>query len=131
MAKHPLQLRVSMNASLKESDSFFDEVKRKLYLMRLDKYGEEGVKALREATPVRTGLTRDSWSYEVVSSKYGYKIVWKNSNVVNGVNVAVLIQYGHGTRNGGYVEGIDYINPALRPVFEKIANDIWRKVIDS
>lgn len=101
------------------------------YEEMLKKYGEMGVEALRAATPVDSGLTRDSWGYEVrTSQRMGYySIIWTNSNVKNDwANVAVLIQYGHATRNGGYVQGIDYINPALKPVFDRIAKELWKEV---
>ena len=95
------------------------------------KYGEMGVQALRNATPVDTGLTRDSWNYEVEMGKDQIVITWTNSNVVKDwYNVAVMIQYGHATGGGGYVEGIDYINPALKPVFEKIADELWHDTVE-
>jgi hypothetical protein len=93
-------------------------------------YGEKGAALLAAATPVRSGTTASSWSYEIEKSNGSVKLVWTNSNIVGGVfNLAVLIQYGHGTGTGGYVQGIDYINPALRPLFEEIANSIWKEVI--
>jgi len=94
----------------------------------LDKYGEEGVTALRSATPKDTGLTADSWEYRVIRGDGSVSIMFNNTNVQNGVPIAVILQYGHATRNGGYVQGIDYINPALRPVFEKIAEEAWEEV---
>lgn len=97
---------------------------------KLWKYGEMGVQALRDATPVDTGLTRDSWSYEVEVGANTTTIVWKNSNVVDGwYNVAIMLQYGHATGNGSYVEGVDYINPALKPVFKKIADELWMDTV--
>lgn len=92
----------------------------------LDKYGAIGVRALAEATPVRSGTTASSWYYKIKKTSSGPQIVWSNRNVNKGVNIAVIIQYGHGTRNGGYVQGIDYINPSLRPVFQQIARDVWK-----
>lgn len=94
----------------------------------LDKYGEEGVTALRSATPKDTGLTADSWEYRVTRGDGSVSIMFNNTNVQNGVPIAVILQYGHATRNGGYVQGIDYINPALRPIFEKIAEEAWEEV---
>lgn len=93
-----------------------------------DKYGQMGVDALSAATPTRSGTTASSWSYEIQNSGKEVKIVWKNSNVNKGVNIAMIIQYGHGTRNGGYVAGIDYINPAMKPVFEQMCQDLRREV---
>lgn len=94
----------------------------------LNLYGQEGVDALAKATPKDTGKTAASWSYEVTKGRESIVITWKNSNIVDGVPIAVILQYGHGTRNGGYVEGMDYINPAMRPVFERIAARAWGEV---
>ena len=92
-------------------------------------YGERGVALLSSATPVRSGLTANSWSYEIENSGGSARIVWTNSNIVGEkYNLAVLIQYGHGTGTGGYVTGIDYINPTLRPLFEEMANSIWKEL---
>lgn len=108
---------------------FLDDMKRKRFLTNLDKYGKLGVDALSRATPVDTGKTAASWYYEIEITDYGAKITWSNSNVVKDwANVAIMLQYGHGTRNGGYVQGIDYINPAMRPIFEKIADAAWEEV---
>lgn len=95
----------------------------------LERYGQEGVNALSIATPTDSGLTASSWSYKVIHTKRGYSITWSNSNIVDGVPIAVLLQYGHATRDGGYVQGRDYINPALKPIFDKIATDAWKEVI--
>lgn len=94
----------------------------------LNLYGQEGADALAKATPKDTGKTAASWSYEVTKGRESIVITWKNSNIVDGVPIAVILQYGHGTRNGGYVEGVDYINPAMRPVFERIAARAWDEV---
>lgn len=94
----------------------------------LNLYGQEGVDALAKATPKDTGKTAASWSYEVTKGRESIVITWKNSNIVDGVPIAVILQYGHGTRNGGYVEGVDYISPAMRPVFERIAARAWGEV---
>lgn len=94
----------------------------------LNHYGRKGVAALRAATPVDSGDTAKSWSYKIYSFRNSFKITWKNSNVNDGVSIAVLIQYGHATGTGGYVQGRDYINPAIRPIFDKLANDVWREV---
>ncbi len=98
-------------------------------LKKMEKYGKMGVAALSEATPKRTGTTAASWNYEVHSNSDGIEIVWTNTNNNHGVYIAVLIQYGHATRNGGYVQGIDYINPAMKPVFEEIAKSAWMEVM--
>ena len=95
----------------------------------LSKYGQEGVNALREATPIDTGKTASSWAYRIDKNAVSISLVWYNTNINKGVNIAVILQYGHGTGTGGWVEGIDYINPALRPLFEKIASDAWEEII--
>lgn len=97
----------------------------------LDKYGKAGVDALAASTPVRTGKTASSWSYEIVQKPGKISIYWTNSNFNEGVNIAVILQYGHGTGTGGFVQGIDYINPAIRPIFETIANEAWKEVTSS
>lgn len=94
----------------------------------LEKYGDVGVKELSAATPTETGLAASSWSYKVKHRIGSWSIVWSNSDIEDGFPVAVMLQYGHGTRNGGYVEGIDYINPALKPVFDAIAEEAWKEV---
>lgn len=94
----------------------------------LDQYGKEGVEALARATPKNTGKTAASWNYAVHKSDGRITITWSNSNIVDGVPIAVILQYGHGTRNGGYVEGVDYINPAMRPIFKRIAQRAWGEV---
>lgn len=94
----------------------------------LDSYGRLGVSALASATPTRSGITAASWRYEVKVSGGSYGITWYNTNVVNGVPIAIILQYGHGTGTGGYVQGKDYINPAIQPVFNKIAEEGWKAV---
>ena len=100
----------------------------------LNKYGRLGVEALRDATPKDTGLTSESWYFDIKHPKKDvYEIVWSNSNTIypnNGTTVAILLQYGHGTRNGGWVEGIDYINPAIQPIFQQLADEAWKEVIE-
>jgi hypothetical protein len=110
---------------------FLVEAEEKKLLKILDKCGREGVIALASATPVDTGKTASSWFYKIETSKGLGTVSFYNSNVQNGVPIAIILQYGHGTRNGGWVEGRDYINPAVQPVFDKIANDAWREVTDT
>lgn len=107
---------------------YFERVKEVVKLGELDKYGREGVAALASATPVDTGLTASSWRYEIDHSKDSVSIAFYNDNIQNGVPIAIILQYGHGTRNGGWVQGRDYINPAVRPLFDKIADDAWKEV---
>lgn len=110
------------------TEKFFKKVKEEEYLRSLEKYAQAGVNALAAATPKRTGATAAAWSYEIRKTNGRYSIYWKNSNIVNGVQIAVILQYGHGTRNGGYVQGRDYINPAIQPIFDQIADEAWREV---
>ncbi len=109
-------------------ERFFKNVNSQSQLSILHRYGQAGVDALASATPQDTGTTAAAWNYEIVQNGSGYSIVWTNSNVVDGVNIAVILQYGHGTGTGGYVQGIDYINPALQPVFQQLADDLWKEV---
>jgi hypothetical protein len=94
----------------------------------LDRYGRAGVSALASATPTDTGLTASSWYYTIERTASSAKIVFHNSNIQNGVPIAVILQYGHGTGTGGWVEGRDYINPAIQPIFDDIAKNAWREV---
>lgn len=107
---------------------FMEKAKSAVRLSQFDKYGREGVAALSSATPVESGLTASSWYYEVEFSDGSVTINFKNSHVNKGVPIAIILQYGHGTGTGGWVHGRDYINPAIQPVFDKIANDAWREV---
>ena len=107
---------------------FLERAKEVVKLGDLDKYGREGVAALASATPVDSGKTASSWSYEIKHKNGSVSISFYNSNIQNGVPIAIILQYGHGTRNGGWVQGRDYINPAIQPIFDKIANDAWREV---
>lgn len=107
---------------------YLEKAKEAVRLGVLDKYGREGVAALASATPVESGLTASSWYYEIVRSSESTKIVFSNSHVNKGVPIAIILQYGHGTGTGGWVEGRDYVNPAIQPVFDRIANEAWREV---
>lgn len=107
---------------------FLEKAKETSNMGFLDKYGREGVEALSSETPVDTGKTASSWKYEIIRKKDSIEIVWKNTNIQNGVPIAVILQYGHATKNGGWVQGRDYINPAIRPIFDTLANEAWREV---
>lgn len=107
---------------------FLEKAKHAVKLGDLDKYGREGVAALASATPVDSGLTANSWYYEIENQNGSATISFYNSNVNKGVPIAIILQYGHGTRNGGWVQGRDYINPAIQPVFDKIAEAAWKEV---
>lgn len=108
---------------------FLERAKETVRIGDLDKFGKEGVAALASATPVDSGETASSWYYEIENRKGSVTISFRNSNIQNGVPIAIILQYGHGTRNGGWVQGRDYINPAIQPIFDKIANNAWEEVI--
>ena len=107
---------------------FLERAKESVRLGDLDKYGREGIAALASATPVDSGLTASSWYYQIENKNGRATLSFFNSNIQNGVPIAVILQYGHGTKNGGWVEGRDYINPAIQPIFDKIADDAWKEV---
>ena len=107
---------------------YLERVKNVVKIGDLDKYGREGVAALSSATPIDSGLTANSWYYKIEHTNGSATISFHNSNIQNGVPIGVILQYGHGTRNGGWVQGRDYINPAIRPIFDKIADNAWKEV---
>jgi hypothetical protein len=119
-------IKMTQKGSFRNAEQFFDNSKNLSRRLRtaFERYGAQGVEALRAATPKDSGLTANSWSYTIENWGIGFN----NSNIQNGYSVALLIQYGHGTKSGVYVEGIDYINPALRPIFEAIAQECWKEV---
>lgn len=108
--------------------SFFERAKEAVHLGDLDRYGREGVAALSAATPKDTGETSKSWKYEIHRTKDRVSISFNNTNIQNGVPIAIILQYGHVTKNGHWVEGEDYINPAVKPIFERIADEAWKEV---
>lgn len=110
---------------------FLERAKESVKLGDLDKYGKAGVAALSSATPIDSGKTANSWSYEIINKNGSAEIVFKNSNIQNGVPIAIILQYGHGTKNGGWVQGRDYINPAIRPIFDNLANEAWKGVTNA
>lgn len=112
-----------------KTKGFLKKLEDQRYYKILDKYGQMGVDALADATPVRSGLTANSWQYSIEQNKDGATISFNNTNVNDGVNIAIIIQYGHGTGWGGYVRGIDYINPAIAPVFKQMADEVWKEVM--
>lgn len=114
--------------SFKNTDRLFKRLSRFEIRNVLNKYGAQGVSALSAATPKNTGETASAWTYEIEQSGSRYSLVWKNDNVNNGVNIALILQLGHGTGTGGYVQGVDYINPALKPVFDQLAEEAWQEV---
>lgn len=112
----------------RKTESFLKRVSGDDIYSSLERYAKEGVDALSASTPSDTGKTASSWDYEIKKDRNGVSIYWTNSNVMDGIPVVILIQYGHATGTGGYVQGIDFINPTLRPVFEKIVENVWREV---
>lgn len=121
-------IKVEAKGSFAKTEKFLFEMQKAQIFKILNQYGKEGVNALASATPTDTGLTASSWEYETVFKNGRYSIIWSNTNVESGIPVAVLIQYGHATGTGGWVEGTDYINPSIRPLFDKIAENVWERV---
>jgi hypothetical protein len=119
---------ITMSGSFDRTEKFLRFIQRGQLYRDLDGYAREGVQALSAATPVESGLTAASWTYRLEIGGAGAKITWLNSNVNKGVPIAIILQYGHGTGTGGYVQGRDYINPAMRPVFDQIADKVWKAV---
>lgn len=107
---------------------YFERVKETVKIGDLDRFGKEGVAALASATPIDSGLTAKSWNYKIEHKKGSVSITFNNTNIQNGVPIAIILQYGHGTGTGGWVQGRDYINPAIQPIFDKIAENAWKEV---
>ena len=123
-----MRVKYEVSGGFTKTERFLNRMKRREYLNVLDEFGRDGVQALRNATPVDSGATAEAWDYEIKRTRNYTEIVWTNSNINDGVPIAVILQYGHGTGTGGYVQGRDYINPAIRPVFDKIAEKAWKVV---
>lgn len=123
-------IRVTMHGDFSKTNSFLQRILSKIKLSSLDSWGRKGVEALSSATPVDTGKTASSWYYEIVRDDKGVRLQWLNSNVNDGVNIALIIQYGHAARNGVFIEGRDYINPTLAPIFDEIEESAWKEVKD-
>ena len=126
-----MKISFSSKGDFSKTIKFLNKVKNVKINNILSKYGKIGVNALSQATPKDSGITSRSWNYKIEVNNDNASIVWYNTNVVKGVNIAVILQYGHGTRNGGWVEGRDYINPAMKPIFDKIADQVWKEVINN
>ena len=124
-------IRITTKGDFNNTFRFLNKMSKFQINKILEKYGQMGVEALRSATPIDSGKTAESWGYEISVGKEGATIHWTNTNQNKGVYIAVILQYGHGTGTGGYVQGIDYINPAIRPVFDKIAEEAWMEVVNS
>lgn len=123
-----MRVKFEVSGGFTKTERFLNRMKRREYLNVLDEFGRDGVQALRNATPVDSGATAEAWGYEIKRTRDYTEIVWTNSNINDGVPIAVILQYGHGTGTGGYVQGRDYINPAIRPIFDKIAEKAWKVV---
>ena len=124
-----MSLTVRQKGDFSKLTRYLIKAKKAVNLSDLDRYGKEGVAALSSATPVDTGLTARSWYYEIEKTETSVSITFYNSNVQRGIPIAIILQYGHGTRNGGWVQGRDYINPAIQPIFDNIAERAWKEVI--
>ena len=124
---------ITSKGSFKNIDGFFRWAKRKNFRKELEYYGERGVEALALETPVDTGLTAASWSYEIEQNHDSFAIYWKNTALSDGgqTPIVILIQYGHGTHNGGYVQPHDFVNPVTKAIFEEIADQIWKEVVSA
>lgn len=120
---------IRSRTSDRKTEKFLRDLQRGNQFKDLERYGQMGVDALASATPRDSGETAQSWTYEIIRNSTNVGITWLNTNNNNGANVAILLQYGHGTGTGGYVQGYDYINPALRPIFDRIANEVWRAIL--
>ena len=123
-----MRVKFEVSGGFTKTERFLNRMKRREYLNVLDEFGRDGVQALRNATPVDSGATAEAWDYEIKRTRNYTESVWTNSNINDGVPIAVILQYGHGTGTGGYVQGRDYINPAIRPIFDKIAEKAWKVV---
>lgn len=122
-------ISLTSKGDFRKTEKFMKNARTKKLMSILKKYGEEGVAALMIATPLDTGRTASSWRYEIKVENNCIRLVFHNDNIQNGVPIAIILQYGHGTGTGGWVEGRDYINPAIQPVFDKIANSAWKEAI--
>lgn len=121
-------ITIRQKGSFKKLDNFLYRKTKIQDLGLLERYGWEGVRALTENTPKDSGITANSWGFQIEKTKYGHRIAWINTNVKDGIPIAILIQYGHMTRNGAYVQGVDYINPAMKDIFKRLADDMWKEV---
>ena len=121
-------ITVTTKGDYKKLSSHLEKLKHVAKLSALDKYGRKGVQALSAATPKDSGETANSWSYSVIQNGEETRLVFNNSHINKGVNIAIILQLGHGTRRGGYVEGLDYINPSMRSVFSEMKNELWKEM---
>ena len=127
----PRMISFTHTGDFRRTNRFLHRLKQLHYMNKLRSYAQQGVDALASATPIDSGNTAGHWSYEIVETTGRTSIYWKNNNVNDGVNIAIILQYGHGTRNGGWVEGRDYINPAIQPIFDQMAEEVWKEVVSA
>ena len=123
-----MKITFQQKGNFSKATRYMERIKDIIHFGLLDKYGRDGVAALSSATPVDSGNTANSWYYEIENKKGQVRINFLNSNINQGVPIAIILQYGHGTGTGGWVQGRDYINPAIQPVFDRILQDIWKEV---
>jgi hypothetical protein len=121
-------ISVESKGDFKNTEAFLTTMKNGDLSRVLHRYGQQGVLALARATPLDSGKTASEWSYRIGKTKTSWTLIFENNHIINGVPIAILIQYGHGTKNGGYVQGRDFINPAIRPIFDQIAEAVWKEV---
>ena len=121
-------IKFTHRGDFSKAERFLKKAKDKDFRPILEKYAREGITALQLSTPKDTGVTSESWYYEVAKTNSGFSIYWKNKHLVSGLPIVILLQYGHGTRSGGFVAGRDFINPPMRPLFDKIAENLWKEV---
>lgn len=121
-------IKFTHKGNFKNAEKFLKKAYGKDYYYILERYAKQGVEALRAATPVDSGDTAGSWGYEIHISRDSFNIYWTNDNIEDGVPIAILLQYGHATKNGGFVQGRDFINPAIQPIFDLMAEELWREV---
>lgn len=124
-------IKITQKGDLKRTTDFLNKMRKRDVRSIMEKYGQMGVDLLQSDTPIKTGKTASSWTFEIVVERDRYEIHWLNSNVNNGVNIAIILQYGHGTRQGGYVQGRDYINPVTQQVFDAMVEELWGEVVRS
>lgn len=122
-------IRFRHRGNFRNTEKLLNNASKANYMSILKKYGDAGVRALASATPTESGKTASSWSYQIEGGRGGYTITWTNSNINDGVPIAIILQLGHGTGTGGFVQGRDYINPAIRPIFDQLANDLYKEAV--
>ena len=124
-------IKITQKGDFKRTTDFLNKMRKRDVRSIMETYGQMGVDLLQSDTPIKTGKTASSWTFEIVVERDRYEIHWLNSNVNNGVNIAIILQYGHGTRQGGYVQGRDYINPVTQKVFDAMVEELWGEVVRS